>query len=702
MCYDPAVYNYRPGQREHSVGFIGGANPAREQMLLELTKRDLLSYAVGGPWRSSEIRRVCHSSNIPAAETAKLYQQTRIVVNVFRTAHHFNREHIPAFSMNPRIYEALACGAVVVCERRPEIEQICPELPVFDGPEEMVSTIERLLADPERFDAIRRACIRRLAGHTYAQRLFSAFTVAAGRPVKQPGVAPRVVAPEVSATWAATRVVEVVQPARVLPTLPGWEADRGSIDSHQDAIIMHARRPSAPGSETGLTGSQSYGDVRLSFEIETQPGAVFVAKIHQASPSDQTSNSYHLMVTGADVYVARHDHIFYSFALATGAWHAVDFSWHRGTLRLLVNGKVEHTARDSLLASGHCFVGVKVGTVRLRGLQVDVPSPVEAAEAGSVPVPMSAAMPVPGTLHDVIYDSGSQLDPQISIITTVYDRVACLDACIRSVQALTFDHYEHIIVADASPASVVPHIQALVESSFDGRHRLRLVQLRTRANDWGMTPAITGLSLATGSYVCFLSDDNGYKSTHFEKLCAALDADPGLGFVYSGCLYDGRATLNVAPPAFGRIDLGQPLLRRDLFEHHLPGRWPFRCLAWDWKMIDHLLQRRVRWKHIRDATFLFRLAKYPSLAPPLRRNMTQAAMPAAPVALSQSRSANENPRRPKRMEFQPFTAAPRRNLLYHVWPVRGSMWRWNIEQLKPRLALFNGRGSISIAHDDRY
>ena len=49
----------------------------------------------------------------------------------------------------------------------------------------------------------------------------------------------------------------------------------------------------------------------------------------------------------------------------------------------------------------------------------------------------------------------------------------------------------------------------------------------------------------------------------------------------------------------------------------------------------------------------------------------------------------------------PFTSMPRRNLMYHIWPVRGEMWRWNLDQLKKRLDLFNGRRIMGIVYDDR-
>lgn len=56
---------------------------------------------------------------------------------------------------------------------------------------------------------------------------------------------------------------------------------------------------------------------------------------------------------------------------------------------------------------------------------------------------------------------------------------------------------------------------------------------------------------------------------------------------------------------------------------------------------------------------------------------------------------------PRRSEPISFTSMPRRNLIYHIWPVRDSVWRWNLEQLRARIDLFNGRRLISIVYDNR-
>ena len=120
VCYDPRVHTYRPGdERPHAVGFIGGSNPRRQEALARLARERLLSYVVGGPWQDPGLNRVCLSANIPASETAELYRRTRIVVNVFRSRHHYNHAGIPVASLNPRIYEGLACGALVISAHRP-------------------------------------------------------------------------------------------------------------------------------------------------------------------------------------------------------------------------------------------------------------------------------------------------------------------------------------------------------------------------------------------------------------------------------------------------------------------------------------------------------------------------------------------------------------------------------------------------------
>lgn len=171
VCYDPHLHVATSDLKRYAVGFIGGGNPTRERYLAALATAGLLRYVVGGAWGDPALNRLCLSRNISPRETAALYRQTQIVVNIFRERHHFNRDHIPATSLNPRVYEALACGALVVSEWRPECDTLVPELPTFRSEAECVEVVRGLLADPERTEAIRVQCAARLKDHTYAARL---------------------------------------------------------------------------------------------------------------------------------------------------------------------------------------------------------------------------------------------------------------------------------------------------------------------------------------------------------------------------------------------------------------------------------------------------------------------------------------------------------------------------------------------------
>ena len=178
VCYDPARYFYHPGSaRQYDIGFVGGYNPWREQALAALAQRGMLSYVAGGSWRTPAVRALSLASNIPAEKTAELYRNTRIILNVFRTEHHFNRQSIPAVSLNPRVYEGAACGALVISENRPEVSRICPDLPVFSSAEELCLTLEEMLRNPALFELARKACIRQLSRHTYAHRLYTTMNL---------------------------------------------------------------------------------------------------------------------------------------------------------------------------------------------------------------------------------------------------------------------------------------------------------------------------------------------------------------------------------------------------------------------------------------------------------------------------------------------------------------------------------------------
>lgn len=283
VAWDPGIH--RPGahppgsaERDLDVGFIGGGNPSRERTLDRLARAGLLSYVVGGPWRSPRLRKLCRSRNVPPAETVALYQRTKLVINVFRDRHHFNRRGVVATSLNPRVYEALACGALVISEHRPELDEVFPELPVFGSEEELETRVRELLEDDAARHELLAASRRRLDGHTYRNRLERVIEVAFGEtheaereevvverdePVAANGPGTEE-AP--TPTYSVLMVVHNGLPMTRLATLRTLRHLRG-----HDARLVVVDHGSDDGSETWLRLLERRGDLDL-LRREDNPG----------------------------------------------------------------------------------------------------------------------------------------------------------------------------------------------------------------------------------------------------------------------------------------------------------------------------------------------------------------------------------------------------------------------------------------------
>ena len=64
-----------------------------------------------------------------------------------------------------------------------------------------------------------------------------------------------------------------------------------------------------------------------------------------------------------------------------------------------------------------------------------------------------------------ISSGGAHDAPRVSIVTTVYDRVECLDRCLRAMRHSAFQDFEQIVVSDSPPQPVREQVRQLVERS---------------------------------------------------------------------------------------------------------------------------------------------------------------------------------------------------------------------------------------------
>lgn len=581
VCFDSQTHCDPGLVRTHRVGFIGGYNPARERFLVRLVQDGLLSYVIGGPWKTAVLRKLLLADRSTPEETTLLYQRTQIVLNVFRSVHHFNQQGIAGTALNPRIFEALACGALPLSEPRPELHATFPELPTFHDEESLVAAIRALLAEPRMFTQTLEASRARLAGEDYTHRLRQVIETVFG-----PNIAPPTASP-------------AAPPATPKPATPeGWQPIGTGVRAAGEAGLVLVGDGTG---ETGLTSEKTFTEVRLSFQVHIERQCFFIAKIHHAAKGDCRANSYHLVATPEHGYVARHGVILGSIALARDTWQRIEMAWKDGEITMTVDGRELCRRPDRVIPEGHCFVGVTHGTATVRDLQIE-----------STP---------------------------------------------------------------ASPGS-------LPGWTVEGR------------GQWAASGAAMELSAEAGRPVSLVCDT----PLNDLELEFAVRLEPGAHFiakVHHQTPNDGDANSYHLLSTPGQCYLARH--NKVLARATLPrDTWQRILLRW----IDQRLELYLNGRVVAQACDNLLQSGY-SVISVTKGKVAIRDLVQRDLAATAKSARREITTRRNGSDSLPFTASPRRNLIYHVWPVRGGMWRWNVEQLRARIDLFNGRRIVGIVHDSR-
>jgi hypothetical protein len=585
VCFDPLVHSDPGLAREYWVGFIGGFNPVREHFLVRLAEEGLLSYVVGGPWKAPAVRRLCLAERLTPAESARLYQRTQIVLNVFRSVHHFNRDGVFATALNPRIFEALACGALVVTEPRPALAASFPKLPTFLDADALSGTVRKLLNEPTLAATLLDASRARLVGQDYTRRLASVLAVALAGPVPH------------QINGAAVSIDDGLPKA-----LAGWVAIGSDIATDAEGGVTLVADVV---SETGLASKQSFGPVRLSFEARLDEQCRFIAKLHHAVRGDREADSYHLLATPELCYIARHGVVLASITFARNAWRRVEMTWNGGVVTVVIDGREACRRWDATLASGYCLIGVNGGSATVRSLRIE-PSP----PADRLSVPGGWSVQGTGTLtgngSDFVLSAESRND--VSLVSEEAANDIELAFSVRLDAGAHFIAKIHHQVADDPDANSY-HLITTPAHCCLARHDRVLAKVQLRRCMWQQV-LLRWIDQRLELFV------NG-------KRCAQVG---------DNLLQSGYCVVGVTA---GRAEVSG-LAIRDL--------------------------------STREAS-------------------------STPAIAAVTPKPGRDP--------IPFTETPRRNLIYHIWPVRGEMWRWNLEQIRSRIDLFNGRRIIGIVHDER-
>jgi spore maturation protein CgeB len=150
----------------HELVFVGNSRGVQRKILNDLlpTDRDLAVW--GGGWDGSSVEPYVRAEHVPNAELRKLYSSAAIVL-----CDHWPDMREAGFRSN-RIYDALACGGLVLSDRVAGLDGSFGDAVVtYEDPTELRELIDRLLDNPE--ERSRRATggpQRIAAGETFDDR----------------------------------------------------------------------------------------------------------------------------------------------------------------------------------------------------------------------------------------------------------------------------------------------------------------------------------------------------------------------------------------------------------------------------------------------------------------------------------------------------------------------------------------------------
>ena len=143
--------------------------------------------------------------------------------------------------------------------------------------------------------------------------------------------------------------------------------------------------------------------------------------------------------------------------------------------------------------------------------------------------------------------------PKVSILTTIYNREAFLEDCIRSVQRSHFQDYEHILVDDGS-----------TDASIEIAHRLaeqdERIQLHLNESNLGDYPNRNkAASLARGQYIKYLDADDMLGRWMLDIMVDAMDTHP-------------ECALGLIDYADDAFHTAQPLAPKEAYEAYYSGK----------------------------------------------------------------------------------------------------------------------------------
>ncbi|MBX5441585.1 MAG: glycosyltransferase [Solirubrobacteraceae bacterium] len=175
---DPTVFFPDPDPAHaRDVVFVGNSRRTVRPIVRDLLPTDLDVAIWGRDWEPYVDRRHLAGEHLPNDAVRRAYTSAGVVLN-----DHWDDMRAQGFVSN-RVFDALACGATVVSDDVPELDELLPGAVLrYRARDDLHATLRRELADPEgRRERGARARELVLARHTFAARVDTLLDAVAPR-----------------------------------------------------------------------------------------------------------------------------------------------------------------------------------------------------------------------------------------------------------------------------------------------------------------------------------------------------------------------------------------------------------------------------------------------------------------------------------------------------------------------------------------
>jgi len=183
LGYDDGIFRLEGPQEKSRILVFGTCFPQREAVVRQLLPAfgaDLTVLGMGWPAFGGR----CHVRIGPLTpdEYAARYRGADIVLNVYRDDNYSaygdcNPDMIRATHVNPRSWEAAACGAFQIASTRADATEFLPDLVQYQTIDELKSKLRFFLDNPEQRKAVASRVLADAARHTYKYRALELLRV---------------------------------------------------------------------------------------------------------------------------------------------------------------------------------------------------------------------------------------------------------------------------------------------------------------------------------------------------------------------------------------------------------------------------------------------------------------------------------------------------------------------------------------------